>query len=112
MRYLLCCLGLFALSLPARAGELDNEKAPVRPAAAKATAPVLAKAGTASEMDKEAPQQSWRCCHGGWGCGHGCFGGFCCRSCFCFRPCFSCYPSFCCAQPYYGGCYGGGYYGF
>src|SRR4051812_7571683 len=89
-KYILCCLGVLALSLPARAGELDNEPSSVRSAtvSAKAAAPVLAKAVTGSELDKEAPQQTWRCCRCGGGCGYRCGGGFCCRSFVC------CYPAY------------------
>jgi len=118
-KYVLCCLGILALSLPARAGELDNEGKPATtPAAAKAAAPAMAKVGSGAELDKEAPQQAWHCHHGGWGYGPA-YG--------CYRPYWGYgYPGFGCYRPYgfgvgigiggyggfggYGGC--GGYGGF
>jgi len=105
-KYVLCCLGVFALSLPARGGELDNEQAPNRSVkvAAKVSAPVLAKAMAGSELDKEAPQQSWRCHRCGWGC-HRCYHG-CCFRC---APVVCCYPTYCCYRPCYSAVYGGVY---
>jgi hypothetical protein len=121
-KYVLCCLGMLALSLPARAGELDNEQLPTSSgkAAMKAAPSGLVKATAGSELDKEAPQQSWRCCRRCCGCWGGC--GRCWGCCRCCYPVVACYPTFSCCQPYcgayaagYGGGYGagyGGYYGY
>jgi hypothetical protein len=110
-RYVLCCLGMLALSLPAWGGELDNEKTPSKSvragqqtAASKVATPLAAKTTSGSELDKEAPQQSWRCGRCCWGCRrcyHGCGFGCC--------PTVSICPSYCCYQPCYTAVYGGIY---
>ncbi len=102
-RYVLCCLGMLALGLPAWAGELDNEGKTAPAPAIKASAPATAKAG--AELDKEAPQQAWHCHYGGWGYGPA-FG--------CYRPYWGYgYPGFACYRPYGFGVGGGfGYGGF
>jgi hypothetical protein len=105
-KYVLCCLGVFALSLPAWAGELDNEQTPARyvKVATKAAAPVQTNAAMGSELDKEAPQQSWRCHRCCWGCRR------CCFSCyFGCAPVVCAYPTYCCYRPCYSAVYGGVY---
>src|SRR4051812_33029586 len=68
-RLLFCCVALIGLSLPARAGELDQEAARAAPATPTAKTSALdGKPVAGTEMDKEAPQQSRR--YGGWGWGH------------------------------------------
>ncbi len=72
-RLIVCCVAVIGLSLPARAGELDQEAARAAPATPTAKASVLdAKVVAGTELDKEAPQQSRRYGGGGWGhYGHG-----------------------------------------
>jgi hypothetical protein len=117
-RLLLCCVAVLGLNVPGRAGELDREPAAAGPATLTAKAPVLdAKAVAGSEMDKDSPEQAWRCGGWGWGCrpfcGFGCYRPFCGFGFgySCYRPfCgfgFGCYPCFACYSPCYAGCFGG-----
>jgi len=114
-RFFLCCLVGVGLSLPAQAGELDQEAAPAGQSTRTAKAPVLnAKAVVGSEMDKEAPQQSWR--RGGWGWGscspgfgYSCYrpyGGYSCYSPYCGYSCYSPYCGYSCYSPYCGYSFG------
>lgn len=104
-RYLLCCLGVLALTVPSRAGELDNEQSPANSAKAapRASVPAPATLASGAELDKEAPQQSCRFRGCGFGGGFG--GGY-----GCYRPCYSCYRP--CGYGGFGGCGFGGYGGF
>lgn len=107
-RIVWCGLALAALSVPARAGELDRESTLRRPGAfapkAVADAPA-AKAVVAGEMDRESPTQAHRYRGGwggwgrpGWGWNVG-FGGY--------RPWYGGFGGY---RSYYGGW--GGYGGF
>jgi hypothetical protein len=114
------CAAALALGGPLRAGELDREQSPARPAAplAKAYKAEAQTTPAASELDRESPGQAWRfrC---GWGGGWGpWWGGFCgpCYSpwfsaCF-YTPVFSCYsPCFYGGWGGFNGGWGGGFYG-
>jgi hypothetical protein len=55
------------LAGPIAAGELDNEFAGKKASASNAASAVPARSTTASEMDKESPEQAHRGWGGGWG---------------------------------------------
>jgi hypothetical protein len=67
-RHMLCALLLLGLGTTVRAGELDRESAPAKPAVATTTPDLAATPATGSEMDRESPQPAhrWR---GAWGFG-------------------------------------------
>ncbi|QDU22582.1 hypothetical protein [Urbifossiella limnaea] len=85
-----CVLTLAGATTVARAGELDRE-APKAPA----PAPLVTAAPGGSELDAESPTAAHRY-HGGWGHGHGYYGGYA------YRPYYGGFSVSYGYRPYYG----------
>src|SRR5947209_9648428 len=99
LRVMLVCLALTGFGAAARAGELDREAAPAKPAAVAKLDPAV-KSG--SEMDKESPAEAYYR-RGYWGGYRGHYGGWG------YRPHFG-YGYGWGYRPYYGGWGYPGYY--